>query len=261
MPATKKGIAGVVFGLLSLILLCSAAHAAYSQNFTVYGVNNAGTAWDEDHYAKIDGYANSDLTIPKHITVTDATPAFTGWTTGAHPVLTYTTTAPNIIHGWAMTSAGDIWDSSSHDQIAQSTGILSAGTYRISVLSTTDAFAFDTWNWSPYYGYWGWYLQITDNHGNHYHLGYGNATTNYADVVVDSNKADLLAAVQGLSIDIPVLAGTELYFWIYDGNTLDNGGSLSFNVASAPLPSSLLLALGGLPAMALFRMRRHMRHK
>ncbi len=263
MFATMKYPLGVVCGLVCLFLLAPAAHASYSHDFTINPANNAGTLYNQAHYAILVG--TDSFGNPKFITTDTITSEVAGGFVGYlydgihHNTVQYYTGVTNPITAWVLWSAGDIWNTTSHSHIYQSTGLLAGGTYRISVLPSTDAFTYDSWNWSGNYGYWGWYLHITDNHGHQWTLGPGSG--DWASTVTTANKSAFLASLTGLHLDLTLTPGTELYFWIYDNNTLDNAGSLSFNLASVPLPSSLLLVLSGLPAMALFRMRRSIRRK
>ncbi len=250
----KKLFVGVVFGLVSLVFLSPAAHASYSQDFTVYAVANGGTAYNQTPFVQFVLDSNPGTILASNGTILGqvGTP-FNSWTiaTGSNSVEKYTTVT-NPINNWTLQSAGNVWNSSS--PIYVTTGALAAGTYRISPTLGTNTFMYDFWDWSSsaIEGHYGWLMQITDNHGNHYTLGNGSGGW----AATDTNEANLINSIRSLYLDLTVTAGTQLYFWIYDVNALDNEGSLSVNVASVPLPSSLLLVLGGLPAMALFRVRR-----
>ncbi len=50
----------------------------------------------------------------------------------------------------------------------------------------------------------------------------------------------------GVYIDIPVEDGGSLTFWIWDTNSIDNSGGLTFDVIPIPEPSTFLLAGTGL---------------
>jgi hypothetical protein len=53
-------------------------------------------------------------------------------------------------------------------------------------------------------------------------------------------------AVKNEDIYISIAQGGSLSFWIWDWNSIDNSGSLAFNVAVVPEPSTFLLLTMGL---------------
>jgi hypothetical protein len=59
--------------------------------------------------------------------------------------------------------------------------------------------------------------------------------------------ADALQANLASYLDISLTNGGSLNFWIYDWNSIDNSGSLTFEVLPVPEPSTLALLGLGLP--------------
>lgn len=228
----KKCSVGVVFGLISLVFLCCTAHAYYAE-YTIDSVINGGQHYYDSAFAQLTGTAYSET-----------------FTTAAHPT-PFTGSAAAIAYadsktsGWAYTSAGNMW--TNPGTIGYTVSGLAPGTYTISAVS--GGFTYDSWNWSGDYNRYMYLLQIVKG-------------TGWYGTIGDSTKTST-GGVSGLSTfystwftTVTLLPGETLSFYVWDNNTIDNLGTLTFSVASVPLPSSLLLALGGLPAMALFRVRR-----
>ncbi len=143
------------------------------------------------------------------------------------------------ITGWTLYSSGNIWSS---DQIVGDFLIgLAPGPYRVSVVS--GAFMRDSFNWSNYYGsfWWELHIQVRDPSGNpigsDYILG-SNSPYSSADEALSSNL--------GKYYDFNLPPGGSLLFWIYDLNSIDNLGNLTFKVTLVPIPSTILLFGTGL---------------
>ena len=145
-----------------------------------------------------------------------------------------------------MQSAGNIW--SSDTIVGDALENLHAGVYRISPVA--GAFTYDSFNWSGVADEYLWQLQI-------YAVGIDNYTLG-SDVPYGT-EALALAASLGTYKDITLAEGGELIFWIADGslngnpnqrNTIDNSGSLIFNVTeippAVPEPATLMLIGTGL---------------
>jgi hypothetical protein len=149
--------------------------------------------------------------------------------------------------GWHLESAGNIWSSDNDFIVGDTFTALQAGVYRISAVD--GAFTYDSFNWSDVAGKWLWQLQIYAVGGDNYTLG--------SDVLYDT-AALALKANLGKYMDITLAEGRELIFWIADGNlggtledalhrnSIDNSGSLTFNVVPIPEPSTFILAGTGL---------------
>jgi hypothetical protein len=154
-----------------------------------------------------------------------------------------------------ITSAGNYWTAtpSTPLSIIALGVVLGPGTYTITPYGNT-AYNFATFDWDTgsYRDQYQWLLQIVYS---------GTQTTLGADTLYYNDPTGAFANIASLSTTITLSAYETVYFYIWDDNSVDNGGSLSFNIASVPLPSSLLLVLGGLPALALFRVRRFFSEK
>ncbi len=144
------------------------------------------------------------------------------------------------ITNWELISAGNIWSQS--DLIVGDYLIgLNPGPYRISVLD--GAFMYDSFDWSQYSGKYWWQLHIQarkptgEPYGSDIILG---ATDPYDSP--DKALSDNL----GKYVDIEVPSGGSLVFWIYDTNSLDNSGSLGFNVTLIPAPPTIILFVTGI---------------
>ncbi len=232
MLMMKKCSVGVVFGLISLVFLCCTAQAYYNE-YTIDSVINGGQHYDDSAFAQ--------LTSPTYSET---------FTTTAHPTPFAGAAAAEAYangktSGWEYTSAGNMW--TNPGTIGYTVSGLASGTYKISAVS--GGFTYDSWNWSSDYNQYLYFLQIVKG-------------TGWVGTIGDDTKTST-GGVSGLSTfystwftTVTLLPGETLSFYVWDTNTMDNMGTLRFSVASVPLPSSLLLALSGLPAMALFRVRR-----
>lgn len=144
--------------------------------------------------------------------------------------------------GWFLESAGNIWSSDS--TVGEFLTNLAAGIYRISPLA--GAFMYDSFGWSSYQGQWWWQLNIQAC--NAYVDG---QVVSQVDYILGSTQpygsADsALQASLGSYIDIPLAQNGSLMFWIYDTNSIDNSGSLSFSVTPVPEPSTFILLTASL---------------
>jgi len=147
------------------------------------------------------------------------------------------------ITGWELQSGGSIWSS---DLIVGDTlAGLSAGVYRVSVLD--GAFMYDFFNWSNFEGQWRWQLHIQalramvdDEVKDYFDYMLGS------EIPYDTPALALQASLEQY-LDIPLAEGGSLIFWIWDNpNSIDNLGSLTFDVTLIPEPSTLILAGTGL---------------
>ncbi len=147
------------------------------------------------------------------------------------------------IENWELQSAGSIWSSDSI--VGDALSGLTAGVYRVSVVS--GAFMYDAFGWSGYENQWRWQLHIqalraiVDGEFKDY-FDYILGSTDPYDTAALALQASL-----GQYIDIPLAEGGGLVFWIWDNpNSIDNMGTLSFEVTLIPEPSTLILAGTGL---------------
>jgi hypothetical protein len=248
LATMKKYLFIVAFGLVCGIFVYCPAHATY---YTVSALGDAGIVYGQPDYASLTGTISG---VPTTFIIPSTTP------------INNKTDVQNIaallgMSAWTLNSAGNIYDPAKTN-IGVTTGPLAAGTYRISVATdAASAFTYDSFDWTAtYYNRYLWFLQIM-SYTTVSGLGVYQSYTLGTDTLYSSLN-DAWNGNKTLSTTV-TLAGPNpaLFFWIYDVNSLDNLGSLRFNVEVVPLPSSLLLALAGLPAMALFRVRRCIRRR
>ena len=147
---------------------------------------------------------------------------------------------------WILEAAGNIW-SQSDPVVGESLTGLSAGTYRISVVS--GAFMYDSFDWSDYDDKYWWQLHILG-------LPIGGSLISKILGSTDPYLSAALALSDNLGeyLDIDLPYGGSLVFWIWDTNSLDNAGSLTFNVTLIPEPATfILLGTGMLFLVKRFR--------
>ncbi len=252
----------LVFVICIFVTILISNGLAFSELITIDGRDDAGINPEQMAFAKFKLNDNGSYVV---VDPTDSQP----WS-NSQDVYNY---AQNLSN-WRLQSAGNIW--SSDKRVGDSLSISSAGTYRISPVS--GAYMYDAPGWWPgFYAnkYW-WkiyikatkvYLngQVEAEHG--YILGpngienldlntldtsnaaydlYNAGSGNYNFNDYFSNPDAAFNAVKDRYIDIPLAAGGELSFWIWDWNSIDNSGSLTFNVASVPEPSTFLLLTIGI---------------
>jgi len=153
------------------------------------------------------------------------------------------------ISGWQLESEGNIWSPSPDNDFIVGDALINlpAGIYRISVVA--GAFQYDSFNWSDYAGQWRWQLQIQaqefDDDGNI--VGYHDYGLGFFGLPIDyyPSKLEAIQENRGKYLDVPVNEGGSLNFWIWDWNSIDNSGSLTFDVAMAPIPEPSTLILVG----------------
>jgi len=208
---------------------------------TIDGIDDAGQLAGQIAYVQF-------VVDPSGVTLTTITTAEVSnrWTSSTE-VKSYADDPQNNIPGsWFLQSAGNIWSSDDDFIVGDPFTAPHAGVYRISVSAVDGAFTYDNFNWSGVAGKWLWQLQIYAVGGDNYTLG--------SDVLYDS-AAMALGANLGNYMDIALAGGGKLIFWIADGrldgdpserNTIDNLGSLTFDVVPIPEPSTFILAGTGL---------------
>jgi len=218
--------------LMMISFLCIGIEAgfAFGYSITLNAIDDAGQYPGENAYLRFSGQSNI---YPTEV-----------WTT-AQQVYGYASNN-SIPSGWSLESAGNIW---SDDLIVGESLLgLHAGTYRISPLD--GAYQYDSFVWSddPKDQKWRWEMHIQARNGqtiNDYMLGSFDGF---------NTAVNAFNAASGSYYDINIAEGSELFFWIWDTNSIDNSGWLSAKITQIPEPSMILLLSIGL--MALPGMRR-----
>ena len=224
--------------LLVISLIGVLQGSALGIQMRIEGIDDAGQFAGQEAYLKFVDSSGVTLT-----TITTAEVS-NQWASSSD-VYSYAT-LNNIPSPWLLQSAGNIW--SSDTIVGDLFTAPQAGVYRISPVD--GAFTYDSFNWSNVADKWLWQLQIYVVGGANYTLG--------SDDLYDKGYL-ALGANLGEYIDITLDKGEELVFWIADGrldgdpskrNTIDNSGSLTFNVVPIPEPSTFILAGTGLLFLA-----------
>ena len=142
---------------------------------------------------------------------------------------------------WVLESAGNVW--SSDKIVGESLTGLHAGTYRVTPIGAAFSYSFS--DNPPYDKFW-WQLSVLA----HNVYVNGQLENDYSAIVGSTtpydSAADALQANLGNYADITVAEGASFAFWIWDWNSIDNSGSLTFNVRQIPEPSTFLLLTVGL---------------
>ncbi len=253
MLRIKRYAVGVVIGLASFVFLCCTAHA-YSVDSVAnggYSEYNAMTnpiySWELSPFLKISGYKSGALTTyTVSSAISDKAAAIAYGNS-----LGFDDRGPSYTYDWWYTSAGTFGASG---QIGMTVTGLAPGTYKIQ--ATGGGFTYDNWNWtdSSTYSVYRYFLGVVQTTGG---IAYQQAAIGDKNVTSTGGISGLASHYAGWYDIVTIYSLSDvLTFYVCDNNTMDNSGTLSFDITSVPLPSSLLLALSGLPAMALFRVRR-----
>ena len=163
------------------------------------------------------------------------------------------------VNNWVIESGGDPFNAPSSTILTS--GIeLSAGTYNISLAENSHAYDLAAF-WADYYSdsndnisMWNAYVQIWADYGN----GEG-ASFNFGEG--DWSFASEAAALEHYSynvdgMEITLAYDADLYFYLNDYCSLDNGGSITLDIqsCSVPVPGTLYLLFSGL-GMLIFKRR------
>jgi hypothetical protein len=226
----------IMIGLFAIAFMGVLQSPALGIQMTIDAIDDAGQSPNEEAYLKFvyaSGYHVVNASGPQ-------------WTF-ASQVYAYASDPTNNIpqnEEWELQSAGNIW--SSDKIVGEALNNLSAGLYRVSVVG--GAFMYDSFDegWSPFENQWRWELHIQA-----LRAFVGGEIKDYFDYMLGSfdhfdTAALALQASIGMHIDIALAEGGSLIFWIWDNpNTIDNSGSLTFDVATAPIPEPSTLILTG----------------
>jgi hypothetical protein len=145
---------------------------------------------------------------------------------------------------WSLHSAGNIW---SMDTIVGDSYHFSAGTYRIDAVR--GGFLYNSFgpDWGNVYDSL-WSVNITAQVDG---SAYTDTTTLGTFFAKDVGTVPLYTYV--------TLSGPgSLDFWIYDWNSIDNSGSLTFSITSVPEPSTFPFLAGVFSLLLVPRVRRYL---
>jgi hypothetical protein len=214
---------------------------AYGVTFTVDAREDAGISPGESAYLRFLGsdgqYYNGPSSDPGWTRYRNVDPLVMD----PHSVETYTSNA-GIPGPWVLQSAGNVW--SSNTTVGEFLTGLHAGTYRVSPIGSAFEYSFSD-GVPPYNKFW-WQLSVlahdvyVNGQFESYYSAIVGSTTPY------DTAADALQANIGNYMDFDMAEGGSLSFWIWDPNSIDNSGSLTFNVNPVPEPSTFLLLTVGL---------------
>lgn len=203
---------------------------------TVHGIDDAGMYPGEGAYLRFeDAYGN-------YYVVPDTEPE---WTTSAQA---YAYAVDHGIQGpWVLQSAGNIW--APDLVVGESLAGLHGGTYRITpVGGAYTAYMFDAWGWDENYRdrYW-WELHVYAQKAFENGQYRPELFAMLGNIEAHDTEAEAFQSVSGTYLDITVAEGGSLSFWIWDWNSIDNGGGLAFDISRVPEPSAALLLAAGVP--------------
>jgi hypothetical protein len=211
--------------IIGLLVSCSLGitdRFVYGYAITLDAVEDAGFYPGQEAYLRFTG-SFGQLDVPA---------TGTQWTTKQE---FYQYASENIPGDWLVESAGNIW-STTDTTVGETLDGLPAGIYHISNIA--GSFQYDSFGWSPFAYQSLWVIDIRaqwDNTDQYYTLG-----------IFDPS----IGSFSGISLDVPLGGTGSLSFWIKDKNSIDNSGSLMFDVARIPEPSSLILLSIGLAFLA-----------
>jgi hypothetical protein len=232
MSATYKKVQVMV--LFVFFFLGVSAGLASAAFVTVEGREDAGLDFGVAAFARfVDATDPNTVLLP----VLPTDPPFSS----AADALAF---AQNLTQPWYLQSGGNIW-SATDQSVGEALSGLGAGTYRIA--PTAGAYMYDSWNWDPAYSnqYW-WQLMIrADDYSNGQLVNSLYAALGSPTGCASAGAA--FQAVQGDYLDITLAHGGSLNFWIYDWNSLDNAGGLSFSVTPVPEPVTFLFLMMAFP--------------
>lgn len=229
-----------VISVIAFLSLITPAIPAFATSYTLDSVADAGEYPGQGDYTQ---FIWSTPTSNGIFEVPSGTPHTS--LDSASDIIAYADAHLPVGSTWSLKSAGDIWNGQGTIGTAV---MLPAGTWRISVDSLSRAFSYDGYNWSEDAGKWLWFLNIRSLYINTLGQSVENYVTLGSSTRYDTEAAAFQASTDGY-IDITLMDPGSLSFWIWDNNSIDNIGSITFDITAVPLPSTFLLLLAGLPLM------------
>ena len=221
----------IMIGLFVIAFMGVLQSPALGIQMTIDAIDDAGQFPGQNAYVKFVYDVNKELSV----TTSDVSQPWTS----KQEVIDYADLKG--ITDWQLESASNIW--SSDKTVGDTLTNLSAGIYRIAVVA--GAFQYDSFNLSDYKGQYWWQLHIQ--------------SSMLADPVILGDTKGFPSPQSALAnsflkyLDVPVNEGGSLNFWIWDWNSIDNSGSLTFDVATAPIPEPSTLILVGTGVFFLTR--------
>lgn len=165
-----------------------------------------------------------------------------------------------IVNNWEIESGGDPFNYPSSP--IWTTETFSAGTYSISLTENSDAYDLAAF-WADYYNddnipsIWNAYVQIWADYGNGEGASFNFGEGDWSFTSESNALAYYHTNIDGMEITLDYNA--DLYFYLNDYNSIDNGGSVTLDIQSyqTPVPGTLYLLFSGL-GMLIFK--RHSRY-
>jgi hypothetical protein len=222
--------------LFGFLFLTFTGGPVFSDIYKLDARDDAGTAFGQSAYAQ---FVGTDSTIYRiDPTVYTTPPATKGDVVGIAQAM-------NI--GWtAVEATGNIW-STTGDHTVGDTYTFGAGTYRIAVVG--GGFLYDSFKWSDWQNEPpAWKMNIRAQVA-------GDSA--YSDKILGPFLSESLGEFP-LYTDVTLKSAGTLSFWIWDPNSIDNSGSLTFSVTAVPAPPSLLLLAGCLPFIFVPKVRNYL---
>jgi len=217
----------IMIGLFAIAFMGVLQSPALGIRMTIDAIDDAGQFPGENAYVKFVYDVDKELSV----TTNDV---LQPWTS-KQEVIGYADSKK--ITNWQLESASNIW-SSDDNIVGKALNNLHEGIYRISVVD--GAFMYDSFDWSNYAGLYWWQLHIQSSMlAGPVILGDTNGFSNAQSAWENS-------FLKYKYLDVQVNDDGSLNFWILDWNTIDNSGSLTFDVVLIPEPSTFILAGTGL---------------
>jgi hypothetical protein len=225
----KKYLMMILFVLLSLGVTNG---LAYGTLITLDAIKDAGLSPGQTPYLRFVDNSSGEVLYDAAQYSDFLTINPTRWPSSKE-VIAFANTKANWGTAWRLESVGDFW--SPGKNVGVTLDGLNAGNYRISDL--IGFFQYDSFEWgSPDDQQPLWKMMIRSQ-------WVGNAGRPVTNEYTLGPYSPSVGSLSSIHLDIPLEEGGSLSFWIPDWNSIDNSGSISFNV---PEPSTFLLLTIGI---------------